>query len=84
MACLAHPSLVKLGLVLARLFHFNSLVFCIRLFTETPPPSGNILSITRKKLQVKIEGGQRTYFFFIKNSDFTRTFDVIPKYSSIN
>ena len=30
-ACQAHPALVKLGLVLARLFHFNSLLVCIRL-----------------------------------------------------
>ncbi len=26
MACQAHPALVKIGLVLARLFHFNSLL----------------------------------------------------------
>ena len=30
-ACQAHPALVKLGLALARLFHFNSLLVCIRL-----------------------------------------------------
>ncbi len=30
-ACQAHPALVKLGLVLARLFHFNSLLVCTRL-----------------------------------------------------
>ncbi len=29
-ACQAHPALVKIGLVLARLFHFNSLLVCIR------------------------------------------------------
>ncbi len=30
-ACQAHPALVKIGLVLARIFHFNSLLVCIRL-----------------------------------------------------
>ncbi len=30
-ACQAHPALVKIGLVLARLFHFDSLLVCIRL-----------------------------------------------------
>ena len=31
MACQqAHPALIKIGLVLARLFHFNSLLVCIR------------------------------------------------------
>ncbi len=28
-ACQAHPALVKIGLVLARLFHFNRLLVCI-------------------------------------------------------
>ncbi len=30
-ACQAHPALVKIGLVLACLFHFKSLLVCIRL-----------------------------------------------------
>ncbi len=30
-ACQAHPALVKIGLVLARIFHFNSLLVCIHL-----------------------------------------------------
>ncbi len=30
-ACRVHPDLVKIGLVLARLFHFNSLLVCIPL-----------------------------------------------------
>ena len=28
-ACQAHPALIKIGLVLAHLFHFNSLLVCI-------------------------------------------------------
>ena len=31
MACQAHPALVKTGLILARIFHFNGLLVCIRL-----------------------------------------------------
>ncbi len=33
-ACQAHPALVQLGLVLARIFHFNGLIVCVR----TSPP----------------------------------------------
>ncbi len=30
-ACQAHPGLVKIGLILARIFHFNSLLVCVGL-----------------------------------------------------
>ncbi len=36
-ACRAHPALVKVGLILARIFHFNGLLVCMRLVKNAWP-----------------------------------------------
>ncbi len=71
MACQAHPALVKIGIVLARLFHFNSLRPGAMAVLRRPCPAGTkqydviLVSSTKSDpqyLQAGQGGGVMIYF----------------------